>query len=147
MDFTNRDLLEQRKNLSKIKERLKKNYIKLKKLEITIKNDEKIIDKFERVFGKIEEFQGVLLDIDIYDSLHGKAANIQSLADDNPRHAEIYKNAHNKKTWGGHLREFGKFSSEEVWLGANWPKFKDIIEVAKLYVAHGTIPKEYKKEF
>lgn len=65
--------------------------------------------------------------------------SIFPVSDTMERYADIYRNAHNNRTWGLNLRHYGYDVGGE-WMGAKWKTKKACVEAAKEWIATGTEP-------
>ena len=130
------------KQLPKIKKRLAENKKRAESIRSRIYRDERIVRKLDYDgAADIELFKGQLLLI--WDS--GSGCDIEGIADDNFRHADVCLNAHNKTTFGGNLKIYGTgYGKEELFLGSNWESREELLNVCKDFVALATIPKHNK---
>jgi hypothetical protein len=136
----NKKAIRYLKQLPAIKKRLAANKKKYASLEKSIIRDKRIVRKLETYKdGPVNEiYKGQLLLI--WESM--TICDIEGIADDNFRHADIYLNAHNKTTYGGHLKIYGTgYGSEEVFLGSNWENKEDLLEICKDFLALAKMPK------
>ena len=130
------------KQLPNIKKRLAKNRILFESLRKRIYRDESIVRKLDydwKDSPKIENYKGALL------LICKDGCNIEGIADDNYRHADVYLNAHNKTTFGGRLMIYGTgHGNEELFLGSDWESKEELIKICKDFVAKAIIPKQNK---
>lgn len=61
----------------------------------------------------------------------------------NNRWAQTYLNQHNKKTFGVSLKQFEPY--RDFCVGANFKTFKEVLKIAKEWVAFGRLPKKRGK--
>jgi hypothetical protein len=130
------------KQLPSIKKRLSENKKRYEAIGKRITRDERIVRKLDYDYSgapEIEIYKGVALMI--YDS--GSGCNIEGIASDNYRHADVYLNAHNKTTFGGRLLIYGTgHGNEELSLGSDWENDEDLLKICKDFVAKAIIPKQ-----
>lgn len=139
--MNNKQMISAWKRQDVIRKRITTNKQKRNRLINSIAKDENSIRKFNGT-NELEIHHGKLLDIEISKiPSYGISCSINPLAEDNNRYAEIYTNQHNKKTFGAHLKilTFGLSGSNELFLGARWEDFDDILKVCIKYVAKASL--------
>lgn len=136
------------KKLPEVKKRLAENKAKLKRLQKSIGKDESIVRKLDYYWKdapEIEIYNGVVLII--YDSEESGAYTVEAIDENNSRHADIYLNAHNNRTFGCHLKVYtGGKGNGEAWLGADWESRDELIKIGKDFVAKAIIPDKVEKD-
>lgn len=119
------------------------------KIDTVKKELDSFIEQSNKLDNEIAKREDILFEIDEFSEnykgiiLKTLDGNSWSAVDSSiTRHGSVYKNAHNKRTWGAHLQEYGGHIPDETWLGAGWKTKKELVEIIKEYVAFGAVPKE-----
>lgn len=102
--------------------------------------------------GVTDVIDGIAVRVDTTPNIYGKIYQVAAVGSDIERQADVYPNANTSvegvaKDWGlkllGPRKAYGGF--EEQWLMTGWA-YRDAVEVARRWMAHGEVPTEQQKQ-
>mgnify|MGYP001569979726 CR=1 FL=1 len=119
---------------------LRANKARFSRIEKEKEDIEKELEKVARMIRDGEDVNRIIGEIPVYVEDQNEVYDINGVGT-NDRRAHVYRNAHNRMTWGLQLSSGVLFRDKvEIWCGAMWPTRQAVVKWANRWVAYGQSP-------